>query len=741
MQELDIGYACLESPSPGARLSAGRQVLRGWLVPKPSFHFTDVRARVGGRVFRGIYGYPRADLAAFFKLGRPHALAEFTIEVDLSVGSTVVAFDARENDGRWQPFLTATLEAERATAAVAIPTPATPVLSHEFADNLRLLLRSPTDGSDDERATQLVSETPWPRMLRDAHTPFHGHLDQPASITSAPFGQIRVLGWCFHETQVLRRAWVTTDLIDLRALELGGDVDLGGRFAEFAHARDCRVFGVASVPAQLRAPLTLRLYAELADGSLHLVLALLTHPVSTEESKRHYPVYSAVRLAHAAFTLWRTYQQAGVPVARSAVLAAIGRVNRDYRTEAPPVRRTARALPPAASGPLRRLVLITHNLNYEGAPLWLLEFARHLTRAHGVRLTLLTPADGRLRAPFESLGAEIRIVDPAGLLGDDATGAGAVARHAAALARTLDWSDVDAVVANTIVGFWGVPLARAARRPVLLHIHESTTPAVFFRQGYGAGVLPAATRALRDADVVNFIATPARAYYDCFSNGANYVSIPGWIDLPAVDAWRTQHPRDAMRTQLGYAPDELVVVNIGAVCDRKGQHVFLDSIELLWRRHPALARMCRFVLVGGRDDPYNESLRHLARDLARANISFVNETSTPLAYFLGADLFVCTSYEEAFPRVVLEAMAFSLPIVATAVHGIPAMIEAEKEGILVAPGDTEALMNALVRFLGAMPEARNWGERARRRVERDFRAETVLPRHAALVSGLAALRR
>ncbi len=75
MSETAFSFSQVESPAAGASLPQGRHVIHGWVWPKPGGVIADVRARVGGIVFPGVHGLPRADLAAHFKTGRPVALA------------------------------------------------------------------------------------------------------------------------------------------------------------------------------------------------------------------------------------------------------------------------------------------------------------------------------------------------------------------------------------------------------------------------------------------------------------------------------------------------------------------------------------------------------------------------------------------------------------------------------------------------------------------------------------------
>jgi glycosyltransferase involved in cell wall biosynthesis len=513
-------------------------------------------------------------------------------------------------------------------------------------------------------------------------------------------------------------------------------------FDNMPHAASSRIFGFVDVPAQLPSPVCIRIFGELADGSLHLCLAVLCRPTVTEELKAAWPVFSLGRFWRGWRQLRQAWRQTAVPLEGGYRLWAETRlVLAEYFRKAkprPPAHRRPSFPPIIPNAPKpRRVLLITHNLSFEGAPQCLLEVGRYLAREDGVRLLLLSPKDGPLRAAFEEFGTDIKIVAAESFY--QAASETSVRQDAARLAATLDWTDVSLVVANTIMSFWGVPLARAAGKRILLYIHESTTPSAFFARAFGPGVLPSAWAALREADAVSFTARPSQTYYSGLRFGDNYLHTPGWIDVSAIDRFRASHSRTEIRARLGLSENEILVLNLGSVCDRKGQHIFVNAVEMLWRRHPAIAAQARFMMVGAREkDPYNDFLRSVVCDLGRSNLVLARETGGAYDFLHAADLFVCTSYEEAFPRVVAEAMAFALPLIASSVHGIPDMVQAESEAILISPGNTEALMNALIRFLTNDHEARRWGQRARLRVEREFSTERVLPLHSALVSGLAA---
>jgi glycosyltransferase involved in cell wall biosynthesis len=753
MHESETNFHNLEFPAVGAGLEPGWQQLRGWLVPKSGFHFVDVRARIAERVFPGVYGFPRVDLAAHFAPTRRWLPAEYTIDVELARGTSVVVLEALSLGGQWEAIHTFSQAAEGAPRPRA---PQDPLPAEEFGFAVQLGLKQLRHGAGDSNSPVAASvreqkgvdaprgaegSIPYPPVLRPNHPPFHGFIDEPAAIAPAMYGRLNVLGWLFHETLPIRKVSVTTDLLAWQPLELGGNFPgVQERFPQHAGARNCRLFGFADVSSQLPTPVTARFYAELEDGSTHLCLAVQSQAVGTERLKAPYPTFSARKF----WTTWRATRRAfderATPLeGGKKLLAQFGKTFRRYREEAPARIVAQTPQPPTGSStPLprpHRLLLITHNLNFEGAPLLFVEYARYLSANAGAQLVVLSGQEGPLRAAFVEAGADVKIVDAARLLAADSPAD--FESLVAALAVDFAGAGIQAVVANTLFNFWGVALAEALRCRSLLYIHESTSPVAFFRDRISPGLLPAVYDALEDATAVSFNTAATEAYYRPYASGKNFCLTSAWIDLAQLEAFRAAHSRAALRGQFRIGADELLVVNVGTVCDRKGQHDFVRAVEWLWRSQPALAGRCRFLMIGGRDTPYNRFLQQSIVDLGRANLAIVAETDRAFDYFAAADLFVCTSYEESFPRVVLEAMAFALPIVSTAVHGIAYLLRPDEDAWLVNPGDVNALAEAMVRALEFPTEAKARAAKAQGRV-REYDAARVLPRHAALTATVAA---
>ena len=286
------------------------------------------------------------------------------------------------------------------------------------------------------------------------------------------------------------------------------------------------------------------------------------------------------------------------------------------------------------------------------------------------------------------------------------------------------------MVCNTLVSFWGVHLAARAGKPSLLYIHESTTIFRFFETKLELSLHPLVAQAFQNTTRALFLCPATQAYYADLNVRGNFRIVPSWIKLDDIAAFQAGHSRAAMRRKHGFADDETVIANIGTVCERKGQHIFLRAIEHFNRQ--GHRGKFRFVLVGARPGIYLDLLqRDLAR-LALPNVTLVPETREVFDFFVAADQFVCTSYEESFPRVVMEAMAFGTPIVTTDVHGIADMIGQRQQGYLVPSGDPLALARMMWTCLAKERSGKSLAPTAYSKALRFYDHRKVLPRHVEL---------
>ena len=156
---------------------------------------------------------------------------------------------------------------------------------------------------------------------------------------------------------------------------------------------------------------------------------------------------------------------------------------------------------------------------------------------------------------------------------------------------------------------------------------------------------------------------------------------------------------------------------IGNVGRQKGIHDLIECATELKRSGLEF----RLVLAGPFDSPVEgERLREQVRSLRLGDvIQFTGPVfgAQKAALFQGADIFVLPSYGEGVPLSMLEAMSYRLPVVATAVGGIPEVLANQGTGLLVKPGDVPGLAAALRKLLLSSELRLELGRAGRERVE------------------------
>ncbi len=201
----------------------------------------------------------------------------------------------------------------------------------------------------------------------------------------------------------------------------------------------------------------------------------------------------------------------------------------------------------------------------------------------------------------------------------------------------------------------------------------------------------------------------------------------GSEEPPAVD------PAE-VRAGLGLSVDAPLVLFVGRLAEQKGVDTLISALDLLQHVRPDV----RALIVG--EGPLRPRLEETARAFRLfedRRVSFLGHREDVPRLLAAADLLVLPSLYEGLPNVVLEAMRFRKPVVATAAPGTTEVVEDGVTGLLVPLRDPPALTQAIRRVIEDPELARGLGEAGRARVEAEFGVTLMVERFASLYEQLA----
>lgn len=199
------------------------------------------------------------------------------------------------------------------------------------------------------------------------------------------------------------------------------------------------------------------------------------------------------------------------------------------------------------------------------------------------------------------------------------------------------------------------------------------------------------------------------------------IIITNALDLELFDR-RLQLPPDRCMDFLPSPKPYAIVTYIAAFHPFKGHEYYLQAAQIVWREHP----QAKFLVVGsGR---WKMHLEQMAQDLGiKEHVIFTGDippAAVPQLLF-SSDVPVCASLSEMCPYAVLEAMAARKTIVATAVGGIPDLVQHQVTGILVPPANAEALAAGILMLLKDSERRRTMGQAARKWVEAHHNLQVI----------------
>lgn len=158
-----------------------------------------------------------------------------------------------------------------------------------------------------------------------------------------------------------------------------------------------------------------------------------------------------------------------------------------------------------------------------------------------------------------------------------------------------------------------------------------------------------------------------------------------------------------------------VIVNVGALVGHKGQRHLVDAMPAVVRHVPD----AHLVIFGEGElrQPLERQVKHLSLEKKVLLPGFREDV---LSVVKSGDLFVMSSVTEGLGSAVLDAMAMGMAVVGTTAGGIPEVVIDGETGLLVPPGDHDALARAIVTLLKDPDRRRRMGEAGRRRVAAAF---------------------
>ncbi len=257
----------------------------------------------------------------------------------------------------------------------------------------------------------------------------------------------------------------------------------------------------------------------------------------------------------------------------------------------------------------------------------------------------------------------------------------------------------------------------AGRRPkVVTTLHGTDTTLLGRDPGYG----PAIRHALRCSDAI----TAVSAWLERETHRVLAVDRPIEVIHNFFEPQTPRRTREEVRRELG-VDREVVLLHASNLRPLKRIDLLLETAARL-RPREAFKLL---ILAGGDFAPFAGEVRRLGladRVIVRERVSAIED------YLQAADVGLFTSDLESFCLSLLEAMCFACPGVATAVGGIPEVVTSGATGLLVPPGDVDALVHAVESLIRDPARRLALGQAARQHARKYFSAGVIVPRYEAL---------
>jgi N-acetyl-alpha-D-glucosaminyl L-malate synthase BshA len=295
-----------------------------------------------------------------------------------------------------------------------------------------------------------------------------------------------------------------------------------------------------------------------------------------------------------------------------------------------------------------------------------------------------------------------------------------VARH-----QGLDVLHVHYAVPNAVSALLAREIMKPQPLPVVTTLHGTDITLV----GNDPNFLETTRWSIEHSDAVTTVSQDLRRVtLEQFGIRNRIEVVPNFIDPR-----RYEEARGRPAARRWAQPGERLLVHISNFRPVKRVHDVVEVFRRVLRR----GVRARLLMVG--DGPERGKVEQACRRHCICDsITFVGSLPLIEEVLVGADLFLLPSENESFGLAALEAMACEVPVVATAVGGVPEVVTDGECGLLLPVGDVDGMAEAVLALLADEPRRRAFGAAGRRRAVERFAQDEVVACYRAIYERVAA---
>ncbi|GJL70405.1 MAG: glycosyl transferase group 1 [Nitrospirales bacterium] len=280
--------------------------------------------------------------------------------------------------------------------------------------------------------------------------------------------------------------------------------------------------------------------------------------------------------------------------------------------------------------------------------------------------------------------------------------------------RILKHCEIDVVNTHGSLDSWTAAIAGriSSRRPIIVRTRHKCTPVSrTWRHRLLYGKLPHVVtttgEAVRQGFMTRTRLSPSRV-----------ISIPTGVDL---ERFHPQSPDASLRKSLGLGIQGPLVGAVTFLRPEKGMMVLIEAVGWLKKRFSTVE--CVIIGDGGERPALLDRIQELGLEQSVHLVGFRQDVPALLAIL---DVVVIPSFEEGIPQSLTQALAMERPVVASAVGGVPEVVQDGLSGLLVPPKDPEILAEKIACLLHDPFAASRMGKAGRQVIQERYSMEHML---------------